>query len=539
MGLINRFFKRETAAERAEWLNSAVQAVGQRAFSSQIQSARQSRSFEAAETPAWTESWPTHAAPINDDLSRQLVTLRSRSRGLARNNEWATNYLLKLDDNVLGENGFVLQMRLKDANGQPETKLNTLIETAYADWCESADVSGLSFREVETLALASLPQDGELLYRFRKGAGPFKFQMQILGADLLDVNLRRDWNGNRVRMGVEINDDGLPVAHWLLANRTGDQPSDFITVGRHIRVPADQIRHYFVHREVGQLRGYPWLAAGARRLWMLHDFEEAAAVASSNAAKRQGFFYTEDGEAPSGFSDTIVSGVLDAAKKEGKTLSPDEIRAIVSAAEKYVTTLPGQYDTLPNGTQFVSNDSKWPDVNADSYTKSQIRGWAAGRGISYVSLGNDLEAVNFSSAQVGIIEERKHYKTIQALLKKWLHAQILPAVLPYLIAKTPGLKASDLQKYIAAASWQAVRWSGIDPVKEATANEINLRLKLTSRRRIITERGDDPDEVAEEVKTEDDLYGEIPHPVTGATPASSDTTDTAADENKPKGNSND
>ena len=517
-----RLFVRESAADRAEWLNSAVQAVGQRAYSTQVSTARQSRSFEAAETPAWTDSWPTHAAPINDDLSRQLVTLRARARGLARNNEWATNYLLKLDDNVLGENGFVLQMRLKNAAGEPDTRLNTLIETAWLDWCDKADVSGLTFREVETLALASLPQDGELLYRFRRGAGPYRMQLQILGADLLDVTLRRDWQGNRVRMGVEINDDGLPLAYWLLANRTGDQPTDFVSIGRHVRVPADEIRHCFVHREVGQLRGYPWLSTGARRLWMLHDFEEAAAVASTNAAKRQGFFYTPDGEAPSGFSDTIVSGVLEAAKAEGKTLTPGEIRAIVPAAEKYTTTLPGQYDTLPNGTQFVSNDSKWPDVSADAYTKSQVRGWAAARGISYVSLGNDLEAVNFSSAQVGIIEERKHYKTIQSLLKKWLHAQVLPQVMPWLIAKTPGLVPSDLDKYLAAVSWQAVRWSGIDPVKEATANEINLRLKLTSRRRIITERGDDPDEVGEEVKVEDELYGEIPHPVTGATPNSNE-----------------
>ena len=136
-------------------------------------------------------------------------------------------------------------------------------------------------------------------------------QLQILGADLLDVTLRRDWQGNRVRMGVEINDDGLPLFYWLLANRTGDQPTDYVSIGRHVRVPADEIRHCFVHREVGQLRGYPWLSTGARRLWMLHDFEEAAAVASTNAAKRQGFFYTPDGEAPTGFSDTIVSGVLD------------------------------------------------------------------------------------------------------------------------------------------------------------------------------------------------------------------------------------
>ena len=36
-----------------------------------------------------------------------------------------------------------------------------------------------------------------------------------------------------------------------------------------------------------------------------------------------------------------------------------------------------------------------------------LRGWAAARGASYVSLGNDLSDVNYSSAQVGIIAERE------------------------------------------------------------------------------------------------------------------------------------
>ena len=195
---------------------------------------------------------------------------------------------------------------------------------------------------------------------------------------------------------------------------------------------------------------------------MLSDFEKSAAVASSNAAKRQGFFYTPDGEAPTGFSDTIVSGVLDAAKAAGKVLSPDEIKAIVSAAEKYTTTMPGQYDTLPNGTQFISNDSKWPDISASGYAKDQVRGWSVARGASYVSLGNDLEAVNYSSAQVGIGDEREHYKSIQALLIGWLHTEVFDAALPYLIVNTPGLKFHEEDRYLDAATWQPRRWNAID-----------------------------------------------------------------------------
>ena len=137
MGFLGNLFGRngETAAERREWLETSVQAIGEAVLSRQIQHAHASRSFEAAETPAWVESWPSHAAPINDDLSRQLITMRSRARGLARNNEWAVGYLIKLDDNVLGANGITLQMRLKNADGSADDKTNALICLLYTSRC--------------------------------------------------------------------------------------------------------------------------------------------------------------------------------------------------------------------------------------------------------------------------------------------------------------------------------------------------------------------------------------------------------------------
>lgn len=514
MGILENLFKpRQTPAQRAEWLTGLVQTAAHRAQTAILAQTRAAaRSFEAAETPAWTESWPTHAASINDDLSRQLPTLRARARGQARNNEWAIGYLIKLDDHVLGESGLRYQSRLKKRDGSADTATNDRLESAFAAWGADADVSGASWREIESMALESLARDGELLYRHRPGAGPYRYQIQILDPSLLDVTVHREYGGNRVRMGVEINNDGRPVAYWLKMTKVGEDASDLIAVGQHVRIPASEIVHRFVRHEVGQVRGYPWLSAGARRLWLLGDFEEAAAVASNNAAKRQGFFYAPanaGGEAPPGFADTIVSSVLEAAKAAGKVLSPDEIQTIMAAAEKYSTTMPGQYDTLPYGYQFQAYESNWPNIQADTYVKGHVRGWSAARGMSYVTLGNDLEAVNYSSAQVGILGERDHFKRIQGLLRAWLHEPILARAMPYLILATPGLEPTRLAIYQSAATWQPRRWQPVDPVKAANANETNLRTRLTSRRRIMLERGDDPDEIFAEIEEEERLFGPL------------------------------
>jgi len=515
MGLLDRFFKpKESAADRAEWLNSTVRSIATTVQTQKMAGLRTAqRSFAAAETPAWVENWPTTAGAINEDLSRQLPTLRSRARAMSRNDEWAIGYMLRLDDGVLGAAGIPLQMRIKTRAGSLDKDLNTRLENAFADWGKDCEVSGMSWRDVESLALAAGPEDGELLYRLRPGKGKYGFQIQLLDPSLLDVELSREWLGNRVRMGIEIDNDGRPLAYWIKAAKVGDDAAGTFAVGRHVRIPASEIRHCFLRRHVGQLRGYPWLSGGARRLWMLHDFEESAAVASTNAAKRQGFFTSPTGEAPTGFADTIISHVLEAAKATGKVLTPDEITAITSAAQKYATTMPGQYDTLPEGFDFKPFESKWPDVSADGYVKQQLRGWSAARGMSYVTLGNDLEAVNFSSARVGIVAEREQFKRVQAIIIKWLHAEVFAAVLPYLVLADRGVPATRLPEYQAATTWQPRRWAGIDPVKEATADEINLKNRVTSRRRIILERGDDPDEIAAEVEAEELLYGPPDAPV--------------------------
>lgn len=512
MNLLRNLFRpRETAAQRAEWLQGTVQAIAAQAHGRMVQDLRAAqRNFETAETPAWTDSWSTTEVHINDALSRQLPTLWTRAAGLARNNEWAQSYLIALEDNVLGPAGITLQSHLKRADGSKDAVANAALESAWLRLLDTIEVSGLSWAEVETLALLTGAKRGELLYRLLPGSGPAGFQIQMLDPTLLAVTLNRDYQGRRIRMGKEIDDTGRPVAYWLQVARAGDLPTQYISVGKHIRVPASEIVHRYIPEEIGQLRGIPWLTVGARRLWLLKDFEEAAAVASSNAAKRQGFFYTPSGEAPPGFADTIISSVLEAAKAAGKVLTPDEIQSITAAAEKYNSTVPGQFDTLPHGTQFQAYDSVWPNIEASSYIKGQIRGFAAGRGLSYVTAGNDLEAVNYSSARVGILAEREHFKRTQNRLRDWLHAPVFAAALPHLVLRSNQLQAARIPDYIAAAHWQPRRWAGIDPVKEANANKINLALKLTSRRRLILERGDDPDEIYAEIDSEDRRYGAIP-----------------------------
>jgi lambda family phage portal protein len=537
MNMFSRLFGNRaadtTSNETNAWLQKAthhaVEQVVQNT-SAQLRTAR--RSLQTAETPAWTASWSTTAGDINDLLSRQLAIIRDRSKGLARNDEWAARYLLQLEDNVLGERGIELQMRLRNAAGEFDTPANSALEAFFVRWGKrgNCETSGkLSWREVEALVLLCEEQCGEVLYQLRPGRGPLGFQIRLLDPGLLDVNLRRDWQGRRVRMGIEIDDDGGPVAYWLRMARAGDgaSNSDIVTVGRHVRVPADQIRHRYVATEIDQLRGVPGLSIGARRLWQLHDFEESAAVATSNAAKREGFFFSPDGNAPPGIADHIVNSVLAAAAAEGKTLSSDEVAGLMATATKYATTMPGQFDTLPVGYEFKPFESKWPDISAEGHIKSQVRAWSAARGVSYHTLGNDLESVNYSSAQVGIGDERQHFRVRQRRLIRWLHAEVIEHVLKRAALYQPGVKATRLEESLAAVEWLPRTWPAIDVLKKAEADDIALRNKSTTRRRIWLADGLDPDDMASEVAEDEKKFGRLDAPATAGTATRSQRHDAA------------
>lgn len=478
------------------------------------------RTLDMAQTPAFTSSWSTNTRTLNHDIQAGLTVSIARSRSLARNNDYAKRFLTALKTNVLGPAGLRMQMRfLKPGTTQPNEAVNDAVEAAWLAWCARGvcEVTGqLNWNECERLLLESLARDGGILVRKLNQRGPKQFQIQLLDYEMLDARLYRDLaNGNRIRMGVEIDGDGAAQAYWLRnAGRPDlDLRNAGFVVGDHVRVPADEIIHRFIAEEINQLRGYPWLAVGGRRLWLVQDYEEAAAVASSNAAKRLGFFVSPNGEAPAGIGDQIISSVIEQARAAGKVMSAEEVAALMQAAEKFSTTVPGQYDTLPLGYDFKQYDSDYPHTNYGEYVKSCLRGVAAGLGISYVTLGNDLEGVNYSSARVGIVDERETFKTTQRWLVGAVHGDVAAGWLKMALLTDKSLAGLDpgaYEAYLQSIIWQPRGWAGIDPAKEASANETNLQLKLTSRRRIILERGDDPDEVFQEIAEEEALLGPVP-----------------------------
>lgn len=449
------------------------------------------RAFNAAQVATTTSSWLTFPLHVNYDLQRGLRALRARSRDLAINNDHARKFLSMVETNVVGHAGFTLQCKPLQPNGRVDTVDAQALENAFADWGKpgNCEITGhLSWTAVQRLFIRTVARDGECLVR-RIADGPYGYRLQLVDPQQLDEWYSDDLtNGNKVRMSVEYTPEGAPVAFYLACVDTADPRAVYsVAKGVRVRVPAEEIRLFFLPEMIGQLRGTPWMTSAMVRLKMLGAYEEAEVTAARVAASKMGFFTdSADGAVYMG-DDTDANG------------------NIIGEVE------PGTFERLPPGVDFKAFDPQHPGAQFSDFVKACLRSLSSGLGVSYSTFSNDLESVNYSSIRAGSLEEREVWKGIQNWMAEsfldWVYHDWLRFALLKGAIKGPsgaGLPASRYDKF-AAVRWAGRRWEWVDPEKDMQARILAVQHGFTSRAAIVAEQGRDLQEVWEELRREQEM----------------------------------
>ncbi len=441
---------------------------------------RMYRKYAAAKIDNLTAGWGVSVSSADAILRSDLKSLRARSRILSENDPYFKNFLRKCRVNVIGNSGIVLQNRAvenvtKDGETILDDNANRIIEDAWNQWCKKKNctVNGkLSFIDVQQLFIESVAKDGEVLIRKVKGShNEFGFALQLIEADHLSENHNEDLpNGNIVRMGIEINKWNRPVAYYIHERHPGEHALGSRKKDEVIRIPAEEIIHAYIPERISQSRGVPWAHAAMTRSNMLNGYQEAELVAARIGASKMGFFVSPDGEAYVG-QDQEDNG------------------DIITEAD------PGTFEQLPEGVDFREFSPDHPTSAFEPFVKSILRGMSAGMGVSYNSLANDLEGVNFSSLRQGNIEERDLWKILQRWTIENLHEQIFEDWL--LMSITTGkisLPVSKFEKFNKPI-WRPRGWMWVDPVKEVRSNRDAIDGGLKSAQDVASEQGMDIEDV--------------------------------------------
>jgi len=424
--------------------------------------------FRGASLDRLTRDWPIAILSADQETRLSLRFMRGRCRVLAHNNDYALRFLNKAKENVIGANGITLEMSF-DEEIPGADQLNRAIETAWQRWGEKVSADGkLTFTDYCQLAISNVLMDGEVFQR-RIDGYPYnkcRFAVDFLDPDQVDEmwnRLRRPGMAgvgvdasqeNEVRMGVEKDIWGRPVAYWTYYGH----PSEVAGVVR-VRVPAELLNHAYVFKRVAQTRGVPWLHTAMTRMFMLGEYEEAELVASRLAACKMGYFVSKTGEEYTG------AGVKREPDADGKV---KPLQAVVE---------PGSWEELPESVQPMTVDWQHPNSAYSEFMRAMLRGASMGLNASYATVSGDLRDVNFSSLRQGVLDEREGWKALQAFARDHLVKPVFAWWLP--MAITSGqleIPASvSLDDILENAQWGLRGWDWVDPLKDSQTSIIGIR----------------------------------------------------------------
>lgn len=439
---------------------------------------RSKRMFAAAISNRLTADFITQSTSIDAEIRSSLPKLRDRSRQLCRDNDYARSVIRTIRNNVVGQ-GVTLQSQVKMLRGSKGSvklneHMNAQIEAAWEKWSkkQNCHVAGkLSFSDIERLIIDSVMTSGEVLVRFvmvAMGNSRVPLALEIIESDLLDDSYNDVLpNGNRVRMGVEMNQWFRPVAYHFKKKHPGDYPFHDGNSAQRERILADEILHLFITERVGQTRGVPCLASSILRLHHTAGFEEAEVIAARASASLMGFI-----ESPQG--DT-----------EGDDIDDN--------GDKITEFSPGVIKTLAAGEKMNVPQITRPGGAFAPFIQSQLRAVGAGAGPSYESISRDYSQSNYSSSRLALLEDRDNWRVLQSWMIENFHQIVfekfmdLAVLSGELVVKDYEINSEAYKK----PKWQARGWSWVDPVKEVNAYNIAVRSGFMTQADVIAQGGGD------------------------------------------------
>jgi len=333
------------------------------------------------------------------------------------------------------------------------------------------------------LVIESVARDGEVLIRKLKGwNNDWGFALQILEADYLDEALN-DPERN-ITMGVQMDQWGRPTRYHLFKSHPGSINRK-AQRGEYQVFPWDEILHIYRIERPGQTRGVPWMHASMAHLHHLEKYEEAELVAARVGAAKMWFYVRP--------SDVFADIPGDAKDSDGTLLKDAE---------------PGTGEQLPPGYDVRTFEPEHPNATFPDFVKSNLRGAAAGLGVSYNSLANDLESVNYSSYRAGSLEERDGWRTLQGwfvrsfcepVFKEWLYWSMVKGAISLPVRK---------YEQFMAPTWRPRGWDWIDPEKDIEAARLAILSGFDTKTKIVAMRGEEFEDILEQRKEEAELEAE-------------------------------
>ncbi|OQA32893.1 MAG: Phage portal protein, lambda family [Betaproteobacteria bacterium ADurb.Bin341] len=429
--------------------------------------------YDAAGTGRRMRGWMPSSSGPNRSIAGQ-PTLRNRARDAARN-DWAGRAIpARWSANLIGT-GIIARPKTSD----PATKER--LTNLWNEWLSVCDADGvLDGYGLQNMVAANWIAAGEVFVRLRyrrpEDGLPVPLQLQILESEMVPMHDGFAANGNKIMQGIEFNAIGQRVAYWMYRTHPGEANA----TGELVRVLAKDVLHIYEPLRPGQLRGVSELAPILAKLRGVGDFDDAVLERQKLANLFTGFVERQP---------VAVEPSIDPIS--GRKVERDNADVPMVAME------PGTFQELLPGESVKFSEPPDAGANYGDFTRTQYLGVSAGTGLPYEILTGDLREISDRSLRVIINEFRRMCQQRQWLIlipqfcqkvrNAWAESAVISGALP-----------GKLLNEAKRVTWIPQGWPYIHPTQDVAAQKTAVEAGLTSRTRIINERGDDPEEIDRE-----------------------------------------
>ena len=458
------------------------------------------RAFDGGKKTRLTEDWNTGLHNnLNLDINTYKMVLDERAEDLIKNNPYIAGYLLRETANVIGHQGFRLQVKTTLPDGTLDEFANTYIEKKFKKWCQRkyCTMTGrISFVELQWMIMNSLLSSGEYLLKKITNIpieeNPFSFSLEVLDPRDIDVTYSTVINEDRiVLMGIEIDRWRKIKKVYLKPQRLKDEPSYSMSYGTYQAqrefIDAKDLYYDFdslTQYTIKQIRGFTPLSSAMLLMRSIDNWERATLTNAVLTARKMGFLVRKNLEGQQYVGAPVINSEGKRVEKEG------------ADGGKYMDFEEGIVEELPYGYEFIGWDPKYPHEQHEMFVRNNLKKFATSRGINYNSFANDYGGVTFSSLRAGAIDERdiwllKQTQIIESFLIPFYNDWIYWALLSQALAPLQFRNLARYEDHI----WMGKRWKWVKPLEDVEAKEKSVSNMWESPIDVAAELGNDFEEI--------------------------------------------
>ena len=425
-----------------------------------------------------TSQWQVSDGSADNVTLDDLPELRSRSRDLLRNAPLAVGAVNTVVTNVIGT-GLIVRSNIDRevlsryfANENEFDKWERQAERLFRHFSESTDCDVTrtqTFYELQNLILRSCLESGDVFVIKRYVERPNSLLgvcLQVVEADRV-ANPDLKENTSRLKGGVELDENGAPVAYYVydgFPNEYGEDNSKYQRIPAFAEDGSRQVLHIMCKTRPGLTRGVPYLAPVIESLKQLDRYSEAEIMSAVISAMFTVFVKTENDEGLAPMTPFEGSGAV--TDDKDYKLGPGAI-----------------LDLQPNETIEIA-DPKRPNQAFDPFVQAVLRQIGVALEIPFEILIKHFTS-SYSAAQAALVEAWKFFSS----RRKWLAIQLCKPVYEMVISEgvAKGLiqaphffKSPLIREAFLSSEWVGPPRGQIDQLKEIKAAEKRLEIGISS-----------------------------------------------------------